>query len=88
VKPEKDATAVVDLVDVLLADGAVLAADVPLVGVRARVLLAGMTRLSEAGIFETWDEEIRERAREPAASSHRSVRSSGDPGPSSGDGDD
>nr|WP_264475384.1 gas vesicle protein GvpJ [Halorubellus salinus] len=57
------------MVDVLLADGAVLAADVvitvadvPLVGVQARVLLAGMTRLSEEGIFEAWDEEIRNRA--------------------------
>jgi hypothetical protein len=72
-KPSKDATAVVDLVDVLLADGAVLAADVvitvadvPLVGVQARVLLAGMTRLSEEGIFDTWDEEIRERGRATA----------------------
>lgn len=72
-KPSKDATAVVDLVDVLLADGAVLAADVvitvadvPLVGVQARVLLAGMTRLSEEGIFETWDEEIRDRGRTTA----------------------
>jgi len=70
VKPSKDATAVVDLVDVLLADGAVLAADVvitvadvPLVGVQARVLLAGMTRLSEEGIFDTWDREIRDRGR-------------------------
>ena len=69
-KPSKDATAVVDLVDVLLADGAVLAADVvitvadvPLVGVQARVLLAGMTRLSEEGIFDTWDREIRDRGR-------------------------
>lgn len=72
-KPSKDATAVVDLVDVLLADGAVLAADVvitvadvPLVGVQARVLLAGMTRLSEEGIFDTWDEEIRDRGRATA----------------------
>lgn len=72
-KPSKDQTAVVDLVDVLLADGAVLAADVvitvadvPLVGVQARVLLAGMTRLSEEGIFETWDEEIRERGKAAA----------------------
>jgi hypothetical protein len=70
-KPSKDGTAVVDLVDVLLADGAVLAADVvitvadvPLVGVQARVLLAGMTRLSEEGIFDAWDEEIRDRAKE------------------------
>jgi len=70
-KPSKDETAVVDLVDVLLADGAVLAADVvitvaeiPLVGVQARVLLAGMTRLSEEGIFEEWDREIRDRGRE------------------------
>lgn len=69
-KPSKDATAVVDLVDVLLADGAVLAADVvitvaeiPLVGVQARVLLAGMTRLSEEGIFDEWDREIRDRGR-------------------------
>ncbi len=73
-EPSKDDTAVVDLVDVLLADGAVLAADVvitvadvPLVGVQARVLLAGMTRLSEEGVFEAWDEEIRERGRETGA---------------------
>jgi len=80
VKPSKDATAVVDLVDVLLADGAVLAADVvitvadvPLVGVQARVLLAGMTRLSEEGIFDTWDEEIRERGRAAADETARDV---------------
>lgn len=73
-EPSKDETAVVDLVDVLLADGAVLAADVvvsvaeiPLVGVKARVLLAGMTRLAEEGVFEEWDAEIRERARETDA---------------------
>lgn len=79
-KPSKDATAVVDLVDVLLADGAVLAADVvitvadvPLVGVQARVLLAGMTRLSEEGIFDTWDEEIRERGRAAADETARDV---------------
>lgn len=75
-KPSKDATAVVDLVDVLLADGAVLAADViisvaeiPLVGIQARVLLAGMTRLSEEGIFEAWDQEIRARERTDAGPS-------------------
>lgn len=68
-KPTRDEDAVVELVDVLLADGAVLAADVtisvadvPLVGLRLRLLLAGMTRLTEEGVFEEWDREQRRRA--------------------------
>lgn len=68
-EPERDGHAVVDLVDVLLADGAVLSADVmitvaeiPLVGIRLRLLLAGMTRLTEQGIFEEWDAAHRDLA--------------------------
>lgn len=74
-EPRKDADAVVDLVDVLLADGAVLAADVtisvadvPLVGLRLRLLLAGMTELTERGVFEEWDREQRRRATDPTGS--------------------
>jgi hypothetical protein len=69
VKPTKDDRAVVDIVDVLLEDGAVLAADVvvsvaevPLIGIQLRLLLAGMTRMEEAGVLSEWDREIRERA--------------------------
>lgn len=68
-KPTKDDRAVVDIVDVLLEDGAVLAADVvvsvaevPLIGIQLRLLLAGMTRMEEAGVLSEWDREIRERA--------------------------
>lgn len=70
-KPRKDDDAVVELVDVLLEDGAVLAADVtisvadvPMLGVRLRLLLAGMTRLTEEGAFVEWDREQRRRAAE------------------------
>lgn len=70
-EPSKDGDAVVDVVDVLLEDGAVLAADVmvsvaevPLVGIRLRLLLAGMTELVERGVFEEWDRHHRELAAE------------------------
>jgi hypothetical protein len=69
-EPERGHDATVELVDVLLSDGAVLAADVvvtvadvPLVGIRLRLLLAGMARLSEEGVFEDWDEQIRASGR-------------------------
>lgn len=53
-EPTRDDDAVVDLVDVLLREGTVLAADVvisvadvPLIGLRLRLLLAGMTTIEE-----------------------------------------
>lgn len=60
--------AIVDLVDVLLREGAVLqadvvvtVADVPLIGINLRAAIAGMTTMTEYGIFTEWDEEIRKR---------------------------
>lgn len=68
--PPSDDDAVVDLVDVLLRDGAVLDADVvvsiadiPLVGIKLRAAIAGMTTMTEYGLFEDWDERIREEQR-------------------------
>jgi hypothetical protein len=68
-EPQKSDDAVVELVDVLLEDGAVLAADalitvadVPLVGVRLRLMLAGMTEMADSGVFEEWDRERRRAA--------------------------
>lgn len=66
-EPTKHDGQVVELVDVLLADGAVLAADVvitvadiPLIGVQLRLALAGMTTLRNRGQFEAWDERLRD----------------------------
>lgn len=66
-EPTKSPGAVVELVDVLLRDGAVLAADVvvtvadvPLIGIQLRLALAGMTEMRERGIFEDWDRGLRE----------------------------
>ena len=65
-KPRKDESAVVDLLDVLLDDGVIVqadvlvsVADVPLVGIKLRAAIAGMATMHEYGMFEEWDESIR-----------------------------
>lgn len=66
-KPSKDREdAVVDFVDVILREGAVVqadlvlsVADVPLVGIKLSAALAGMKAMTDYGMFETWDEQIR-----------------------------
>lgn len=71
-RPTKsDDDALVDLVDVILRKGAVIEADVviavadiPLVGLKLRAALAGMTTMTEYGIFEEWDEAQRLRHRD------------------------
>lgn len=62
--------AVVDVLDVLLTEGAIVQADVvvtvadiPLVGINLRAAIAGMTTMVEYGLFTDWDEEIRGRDR-------------------------
>ncbi|WP_435348178.1 gas vesicle protein GvpM [Haloarchaeobius sp. HRN-SO-5] len=70
-KPTKrEEDALVDLVDVLLREGAVVeadvlvtVADVPLVGLKLRAALAGMSTMTEYGLFEDWDAAQREFAR-------------------------
>lgn len=71
-KPSRtDEDAVVDLLDVLLRDGVVVEADVivsvadiPLVGVKLRAAVAGMTTMTEYGMFESFDRAHRARAME------------------------
>ncbi|SFR45814.1 gas vesicle protein GvpM [Halogeometricum limi] len=79
--PPSDDDAVVDLVDVLLREGAVLdadvvvtVADVPLVGIKLRAAIAGMTTMTEYGLFAEWDERMRAERHEGG---HRSVESAG-----------
>ncbi|HET7323862.1 MAG TPA: gas vesicle protein [Halococcus sp.] len=64
-----DEDVIVDLLDVILRDGAVIEADViisvadiPLVGLKLRAALAGMTTMTEYGLFEEWDRRQRRRA--------------------------
>lgn len=71
-RPQKDDNAVVDLLDVLLDDGAVIeadvlitVADVPLVGVKLRAAIAGLTTMHEYDMFRDWDEAVRDRTSEP-----------------------
>lgn len=59
---KNDRHAIVELIDVLLRDGAIIQADVivtvadiPLIGISLRAAVAGMTTMSEYGIFEDWD---------------------------------
>lgn len=61
--------AVVDLVDVLLREGAVLradivvtVADVPLVGINLHAVVAGMATMTDYGMLREFDETVRERA--------------------------
>lgn len=71
-EPQKtDPHGLAEFVDVLLRDGAVVdadvvvsVADVPLVGIKLRAAIAGMTTMTEYGLFEEWDEAQRERALE------------------------
>lgn len=58
-EPTKDEHALVDLVDVVLREGAVIradvvitVADVPLVGVSLHGVIAGMTTMREYGLLE------------------------------------
>lgn len=64
-----DDDVIVDLIDVILRDGAVIeadaiisVADIPLVGLKLRAALAGMATMTEYGIFEEWDRVQRQRA--------------------------
>ena len=64
-----DEDAIVDLLDVILEEGAVIEADViisvadiPLVGLKLRAALAGMATMTEHGLFEEWDRKHRRRA--------------------------
>ena len=68
-RPQKDDEALVDVLDVLLRDGAVLradvivsVADVPLIGIKLTAAIAGMETMQEYGLFEEWDLEHRRSA--------------------------
>ncbi len=68
-KPRKDDEVLVDVIDVLLRDGAILRADVivsvadiPLVGIKLTAALAGMETMREYGLFEEWDVRRRRSA--------------------------
>ncbi|MUV56263.1 gas vesicle protein GvpM [Halogeometricum sp. CBA1124] len=76
--PPTDDDAVVDLVDVLLEEGAVLdadvvvsVADIPLVGIKLRAALAGMTTMRDYGLFDEWDERLREERRRSETRANR-----------------
>ena len=68
-EPTKDELhGLAEFIDVLLRDGAVIdadvvvsVADVPLVGIKLRAAIAGMTTMTEYGMFEEWDATQRSR---------------------------
>lgn len=64
---------IVDLLDVLLQEGVVLEADVvigiadiPLVGIKLRAAIAGLTTMREYGMFQEWDLQERRQRRSHA----------------------
>ncbi|WP_137288338.1 gas vesicle protein GvpM [Natronorubrum halophilum] len=68
-RPQKNEETFVDVLDVLLRDGAILRADVivsvaeiPLVGIKLTAAIAGMETMNEYGLFEEWDIERRRTA--------------------------
>lgn len=68
-KPQRDDDAFVDVLDVLLRDGAIVradvivsVADVPLIGIKLTAAIAGMETMTEYGLFEEWDARRRDRA--------------------------
>lgn len=69
-EPTRD-SALVDLLDRILAKGVILQADliisvsdVPLIGVNLRAAIAGMRTMLDYGMMEAWDEKIRRYALE------------------------
>jgi len=69
-EPTRD-SALVDLLDRILAKGVILHADliisvsgVPLIGVNLKAAIAGMKTMLDYGMMEVWDEKIRECALE------------------------
>ncbi len=67
-RPQKDDETLVDVLDVLLRDGAIVRADVivsvadiPLVGIKLTAAIAGMQTMNEYGLFEEWDTRRRRR---------------------------
>ncbi|EMA41852.1 gas vesicle protein GvpM [Halobiforma nitratireducens] len=81
-RPRKDDEALVDVIDVLLRDGAVLRADmivsvaeIPLVGIKLTAAIAGMKTMTEYGFFEEWD--ARHRRRHESGSESVAVGSNG-----------
>jgi hypothetical protein len=68
-KPEKNEDALVDVLDVLLRDGAIVRVDVivsvaeiPLIGIKLTAAIAGMETMTDYGLFEEWDTDWRTRA--------------------------
>ncbi|WP_255167822.1 gas vesicle protein GvpM [Natrononativus amylolyticus] len=80
-QPSKTDDELVDLLDVILRDGAVLRADViisvadiPLVGLKLTAALAGMETMTDYGLFEEWDTERRAAATARRQYGHRENR--------------
>jgi hypothetical protein len=87
-EPRRDDDALVGLLDTLVERGVVVDADlviavgdVPLVGVRLRAALAGMSTMTEHGYFEGWDDAWRAEATETESSVTPTVGKSPDQGP-------
>ncbi|WP_276254233.1 gas vesicle protein GvpM [Halomontanus rarus] len=83
-RPTKDEDGLVDLLDVILRDGAVLRADViisvaeiPLVGVKLTAAIAGMETMTDYGLFEEWDTSRRNAAVARRQYGHRDHVTSG-----------
>lgn len=67
IDPRRDDDAIVELMDVILRKGVLInvdllitVGDVPLIGLKLQAVIAGMAKLREYGIFEEWDERMRE----------------------------
>lgn len=82
-----DDDALVDLVDVLLREGVLVQADVvvsvaevPLVGISLRAAVAGMTEMTDRGLLDGWDRDLRRRARARAGAGDRGPGPDLDPG--------
>lgn len=65
-EPEKDESAVVDLIDTILNKGAIVHADViisladiPLIGINLNLALGGIETMLNYGMMEAWDQRIR-----------------------------
>lgn len=66
-KPARDNSTLVDLVEAILNKGVVVSADViisiagiPLVGINLRAAIAGMETMLRYGVMQAWDERVRE----------------------------
>lgn len=80
-RPSRDTSTLVDLVEAILNKGVVVSADVvisvagvPLVGINLRAAIAGMETMLKYGVMQAWDKRVREEYAREIEGMHSAVQ--------------